>query len=119
MLIEDDMPVTCTDLFSLMLRNFLLTHIHQQIKHKVAMIKSLEKDLPPEIHQNLVRYCLLAYNSISENKTVMSDYELGMSDETLTLGLLQITHSVTVFGPDVHYSFPGIYGGSSCSVDER
>ncbi len=103
---EDDMPVTRTDLFSLMLLNFLLTHIHQQKKHKVAMIKSLEKDLPPEIHQNLVKHCLLAYNLMSENKTVMSDYELGMSDETLTLGLLQITHSVTVFGPDVHYNFP-------------
>ncbi len=112
MLKEDDrhMPVTRTNLFSLMLLNFLLRHIHQQEEHEDAMIENLEEDLPPEIHQNLVRHCRLAYNSISENKTIMSRRELkelGISEKPdETLGLLQITRSVTVFGQDTHYSFP-------------
>ncbi len=105
MLNEDDMPVTRTDLFSLMLRNFFHRHIHEGV-----MIKNLEEDLPPEIYEKLVRHCLLAYNLISANKTVMSLYELkklGISENPdETLGLLRITRSVTVFGQDTHYSFP-------------
>ncbi len=54
MLNEDDMPVTRTDLFSLMLSNFFLRHIHRQEEHEDAMIENLEEDLPPEIHQKLV-----------------------------------------------------------------
>ncbi len=110
MLNEDDMPVTRTDLFGLMLRNFLLRHIHRQEGHEDAMIENLEEDLTPEIHQNLISHCLLAYNSISANKSVISRRELkklGISEKPdETLGLLQITRSVAVFGRDTHYSFP-------------
>ncbi len=64
MLTEDHMPVTRTDLFSLMLCNFF--HRHIQKKHEVAMIKNLEEDLPHEIFEKLVRHRLLAYNLISK-----------------------------------------------------
>ena len=104
------MPVTRTDIFCFMLRNFLLRHIDRQEEHEDAMIENLEEDLPPEIHQNLISHCSLAYNSISANKTIMSRRELkklGISEKPdETLGLLQITRSVTVFGRDTHYSFP-------------
>ncbi len=102
MLSQDDMPVTRTDLFSLMLSNFFHRHIHEGV-----MIKNLEEDLPPEIYEKLFRNCLLAYNSIFANKTVMSLYELKKLEKPdETLGLLRITRSVTVFGQDTHYSFP-------------
>ncbi len=110
MLNEDNMPVTRTDLFSLMLRNFLLRHIDRQEEHEDVMIENLEEDLPAEIHQNLISHCLLAYNSISANKTIMSLRELKKLEISKrpdeTLGLLQISRSVTVFGRDTHYSFP-------------
>ncbi len=110
MLNEDNMPVTRTDLFTLMLNNFLLRHIHQQGEHEDPVIEDLEEDLPAEIYENLVKHCFLAYNSISANKSVMSRRELkklGISEKPdETLGLLQISHSITVSGQDTHYSFP-------------
>ena len=106
---EDNMPKTRTDLFNLMLCNFMVRHVRLRTEHEERSIRSLDSDLPPDVEHSLRKICLLAYNiSISSKREVTYNElrELGMEKPDENLGLLEITRDVTVYGPEDYYSFP-------------
>ena len=106
---EDNMPKTRTDLFNLMLCNFMVRHVRLRTEHEERSIRSLDSDLPSDVEHSLGKICLLAYNvSISSKREMTYNElrELGMEKPDENLGLLEITRDVTVYGPEDYYSFP-------------
>ena len=110
MLNRDNVPITRTGLYTLMIINFLVRHMKApSVQQYRGPIRDIERDLPPEIDRKLRKLCLLAYNAVSSNKNVMTYSELmkeGMEKPDESFGLLQIRESVTVYGPELIYSFP-------------
>ena len=110
MLNGDNVPITRTGLYTLMISNFLVRHMKApSVQQYRGPIRDIERDLPPEIDRKLRKLCLLAYNAVSSNKNAMTYSELmkeGMEKPDESFGLLQIRESVTVYGPEFIYSFP-------------
>ena len=110
MLNRDNVPITRTGLYTLMIINFLVRHMKApSVQQYMGPIRDIERDLPPEIDEKLRKLCLLAYNAVSSNKNAITHSELkkeGMEKPDESFGLLQIRESVTVYGPEFIYSFP-------------
>ena len=110
MLNGDNVPTTRTDLYTLMIINFLVRHMKApSVRQYRGPIRDMDRDLPPEIDRKLRKLCLLAYNAVSSNKNAMTYSELmkeGMEKPDESFGLLQIRESITVYGPEFIYSFP-------------
>ena len=105
---EENMPRTRTDLFNLMLCNFIVRHLQTRTKHTERSIENLD-DLPPDIKSTLNELCLLAYNASISGRRKMKYCELeelGMQKPDENFGLLEILNDKTVRGSDLYYSFP-------------
>ena len=106
---EENTPKTRTDLFNMLVCNFIVRHLQTRTKYEEKQIQNLDRDLPPDVKDTLNELCLLAFNASVSGKRKMSYHDLeefGMKKPDESFGLLEIIHEKTVYGPGFYYSFP-------------
>ena len=109
-ILQEDLPTTRTGLFHPLVRNFLLRHIKSRTTHQIGCIRDLSKDLPGDIYQSLCKISRLAYQSIIDRQSLVSQTMLaseGIDPASHdTFGFLNVHHKFTDSGTTNLYAFP-------------
>ena len=104
---EDELPVTQTGLFNLLVCHVCIRHLQlkeSEKEHCQLSVSKLPHDLPPGLKEAFQNLCLLAYRLSRDNKRLFSSVEVGKLDNTL--GLLQMKQSMSIYGLRQYHSFP-------------
>ena len=108
--LKEDLPTTRTGLFHPLVRNFLIRHIKSRTTYQIASIHDLSKDLPGDIYRSFCKIAQLAYQSIIDKHSLVSQSMLESEgiDPTShdTFGFLTVHHRFTESGTTNLYAFP-------------
>ena len=105
---KDDLPVTRTGLFDLLVRNFIVRHMKHHTTYEAISIENFPTDLPDDIRLSLSKVSELAYKSLLQRKKIIDQKilsEFGLASIDNALGLLQVQLRPTMRGPSKHFSF--------------
>ena len=107
---KDELPVTQTGLFDLLIRHICIRHIQLHKEDPELSIEQLPQDLPSDLRKSFEKLCLLAYTTSMKKKKSFSANDLRLSDfqgeVDNTLGILQIRLIKSMYGLAKNYSFP-------------
>ena len=101
---NDELPVTQTGLFNLLICHACNRHLQSKTPELPPRVSKLPDDLPSGLKEALQNLCKLAYKLSQENRRIFRRVEVDKFDNTL--GLLQLQHSMSIYGMREHYSFP-------------
>ena len=106
---KDDLPITRTGLFDLLVRHFIIRHIKKtHTDYEPDSIVNYPADLPDDIHLSLTKVSELAYKSLIQRKKIIDPKMLskfGLAGIDNALGLLQVQLRSTMRGPSKQFSF--------------
>lgn len=97
--VKDKIPTTQTELYRLLVCNFLVRHV-DNCSGKDVCIDNLLSGLPDEVHGTFTELCSVAYSSSRELKQLFKASEVDNA-----LGFLHVHRRITVVGPEQFYGF--------------
>ena len=102
------LPSTRTGLFKALACNLLLRHMQLRTKHGLQQEVEEFERLPADVRHKFRSVCRLAFEGVMEERKVFlrdSLRQLGLTDPSSPLGLMQAQQQLTGFGPRHCYSF--------------
>ena len=102
------LPSTRTGLFKALACNLLLRYMQLRTKHGLQQEVEEFECLPADVRKKFRSVCRLAFEGVMEERKVFlrdSLRQLGLTDPSSPLGLMQAQQQLTGFGIRHHYSF--------------
>ena len=105
---KDDLPITRTGLFDLLVQHFIIRHMKTRTDYKAIKIENYPAGLPDGIRLSLTKVSELAFKSLLQRKKVVDQKmlsEFGLTEIDNALGLLQVQLRSTMWGLSELFSF--------------